>query len=90
MSIPVWNVRGLNDKSRRKDVKFRIARYYRSIGAFVETKVAIQNITRLSNCIFQEWQSCNNFDTSDIRRIWVAWDPRVLLSWMFNKQSHIG
>lgn len=77
MSILVWNVRGLNDKSRKKDVKFHIARYHPSLVAFVETKVAISNINRLSNCVYQGWQSCNNFDIDDTGRIWVAWDPRV-------------
>ena len=80
MSILVWNVRGLNDKGRRKDVKDHIAKYNPSIVAFVETKVALHNITRLSNCVYQGWQSCNNFDLCDTGRIWAAWDPRVCIT----------
>lgn len=49
-------------KSRRKDVKFHIAKYNLSLVVFIETKVASNNISRLSNCVFQDCQSCNNFD----------------------------
>ena len=77
MSIIVWNVRGLNDKSRRKDVKDHTAKYYPSIVAFVETKVSLANVSRLTSRAYQDWHSSHNFAIGDAGRIWVAWNPRV-------------
>jgi len=38
MSILIWNVRGLNDKGRRRDVRDHIARYNPSMVGFIETE----------------------------------------------------
>jgi len=38
MSILVWNVRVLNEKSRMKDVQYHIHKFNHSIVAFVEQK----------------------------------------------------
>ena len=77
MSILVLNVRRLNDKVRRKDVKDHISKYNPSLVAFVETKVSLANVQRLTSCVYQNWQVNHNFDIEDMGRIWISWDPRV-------------
>jgi len=77
MSILVWNVRGLNDKVRRKYVNDHISKCNPSLVAFVETKVSLDNVQRLTSCVYQNWQINHNFDVGDMGRIWISWDPRV-------------
>jgi len=57
-------------------VKDHIAKYCPSV-AFVETKVSLANVSRLTSCAYQDWHSSHNFAIGDAGRIWVAWNPRV-------------
>ena len=48
MGILVWNVRGLNTKERRKDVRDHVHKFYPSIVGLVETKVKPEKAFRIS------------------------------------------
>ena len=60
MSMVIWNVRGFNKESRRQDVLNHIQHHSPSLVALVETKVKIENLPRLSNCVPLSWKSCHN------------------------------
>jgi hypothetical protein len=43
----------------------------------VETKVKEENVTKVKNALFPDWQILHNCDSHWMGRIWVCWDPNV-------------
>jgi len=75
MSVLVWNVRGLNKKVRRNDLKDQLHKWSPSLVGLVETKVKENNSVRVTNCFPNNWQYMNNYTFSPRGRIWIVWDP---------------
>jgi len=53
----IWNVRGLNKKERRQDLKEHIATFKPSMVVLVETKVSPHNRHRVIKCIPRNWEN---------------------------------
>lgn len=77
MTMLFWNVRGMNMKSRRKDIKNHIKSLYPSVVGLIETKVKSHKAARISKCIPSTWPYCNNYSCSNKGRIWLTWDDSV-------------
>jgi len=77
MTVLVWNVRGLNKPTRRRDVKNHIQLLSPSIVALLETKVKQQFSVRILSCLPKGWAYCNNYTHSYGGRIWVCWNQEV-------------
>ena len=77
MSVFVWNVRGLNTRIRRRDLRFMLRKYSASFVGLVETKVTSVNGDRVRSCFPSSWKSVNNNEYCDMGRIWVCYDPDV-------------
>ena len=71
MPVMIWNVRGLNKRVRRQDVKHHIAKYSPSFVGLLETKVKLSNFARIADCFPLNWNFSNNFHLSNLGRICV-------------------
>ena len=77
MSMLFWNVRGMNKKGRRKDIKNHINKYHLSVIGLLETKVKSSKAERITGCIPSTWSYCANYEFSNKGRIWVFWDEAI-------------
>ena len=77
MSILVWNIRGMNKKERRQDVKDHIYKFKPSIIGLVETKVRRHKASRVLKCWPQGWGHTNNYAFSNNGRIWAFWEMHI-------------
>lgn len=77
MTILFWNVRGMNKKSRRKDIKNHIRSIQPTVMGLIETKVKSHKASRITNCIPPNWSYYNNYANSAKGRIWIAWEDAV-------------
>ncbi|KAF5177186.1 hypothetical protein FRX31_033221 [Thalictrum thalictroides] len=78
MAKPIsgWNVRGINDHLKAKELGvFRGLNYISCLGLF-ETKVRANNYDTIrSLCCPASWSHINNYSKDPSGRIWVMWDP---------------
>jgi len=72
MSVLAWNVRGLNKKERRKDLKDHMVKYSPSIVVVVVTKIRPHKKYKIWRCIPKGWGSVNNNEFSSLGRIWIC------------------
>ena len=77
MTILVWNVRGINKKERRQDIKDHIHKLKPTMIGLVETKVRPHKARRVLNCVPQSWSYANNYTHSNKCRIWIFWSRQV-------------
>jgi mannosylglycoprotein endo-beta-mannosidase len=77
MSWLFWNVRGMNDKGRREDIRKQIQHYKPSVVGLVETKVRSYNRNKIIRCVPIGWLHCDNYLHSNKGRIWLLWDSGV-------------
>ena len=79
MTILVWNVRDLNLKERRRDVKNHIHTLSPSIVGLVETKVRPTKAYRVNKAIPHGWQFVNKYECSNKGRIWLCRNASIWL-----------
>jgi len=77
MSMLFWNVRGMNKKSRRNDIKHHIKYFCPSMVGLIETKLKSHKSFRITRCMPVSWSYCNNYSFSNRGRIWLAWDENI-------------
>jgi len=74
-NIACWNIHGLNWPNKQEDVKiFLYDKKIRLVG-LLETKTKEQNVQRVTNMLFPNWQWVHNFLLNSKGRIWLAWRP---------------
>ncbi|XP_020249670.1 uncharacterized protein LOC109827119 [Asparagus officinalis] len=61
----IWNVRGMNKASRRRDIKRHIHSLKPSVVGLLETKVKSSKSHRITKCIPPLWSYCNNYIASN-------------------------
>lgn len=62
MSIIVWNVRGLNSPTRKRDVKQHLVKYKIDLMGIVERKLSNDKIDGFCKSINGDWKAINNYD----------------------------
>lgn len=72
--ICAWNVRGLNDPSRQREVAKFLKEDINIVG-LLETKVIDSNHVRILNHVLHDWVSLTNYEHAILGRIWVCWNP---------------
>ncbi|XP_013617174.1 PREDICTED: uncharacterized protein LOC106323632 [Brassica oleracea var. oleracea] len=76
MDIFCWNVRGINDPVKRRGFRKWIRKYNPIFGCLVESHVQQPNSVPVVN-ILPNWSFDDNYDFSDLGKIWVVWKPSV-------------
>ncbi|KAJ9535293.1 hypothetical protein OSB04_un001605 [Centaurea solstitialis] len=79
VKIALWNIRGLNLASKRKEVKNLIVENGLCMCAVVETKVCKRNLRKFCKEMFGNWSwVSNNAVCLGRTRILIGWDPNVV------------
>nr|CCA65981.1 hypothetical protein [Beta vulgaris subsp. vulgaris] len=73
MKITTWNVRGLNDPIKVKEVKHFLHSQKISLCSLFETRVRQQNSGKIQKKFGNRWSWINNYACSPRGRIWVGW-----------------
>ncbi|KAL5725414.1 hypothetical protein ACHQM5_008561 [Ranunculus cassubicifolius] len=68
----LWNVRGINDPFKSREVSKRIRECGLALIGLVETKVAVENFGRISRRCWGTWDSLNNYSACPNGRVWVG------------------
>ncbi|KAL0914365.1 hypothetical protein M5K25_014709 [Dendrobium thyrsiflorum] len=79
---PAWNVRGFNSSEKVRCCK-DLARHFKlDLLCVLENRIHADSFQdpwfRLNHCVFDNEESCNNFDLSRSGRIWVKWNPSTI------------
>ncbi|GAV76604.1 hypothetical protein CFOL_v3_20077, partial [Cephalotus follicularis] len=70
-----WNVRGLNNPSKHREVSHFILSNKISLLALLETRLRESNVNHVVKSIRRQWHFCSNHNASLPGRIVVMWDP---------------
>lgn len=73
MIICSWNIRGLNDPSKIKEVKKIISKYNIKVIAILETKVKANKASNIQKKINARWIWVDNYCCNPRGRIWGCW-----------------
>ena len=75
MIISCWNIRGLNQPQKQKEIVRLILEKKIDVMGIVETKVKLANQIKINNNMFPNWHFVTNSTTELTGRIWVGWNP---------------
>lgn len=75
LNICAWNVRGLNDSGKQKEVANFLRKEKINIVGLLETKMLKSHHVSILNHVLHNWESHINYDHATLGRIWVYWDP---------------
>lgn len=78
LNLGFWNIRGLNDPLKQKEVKCFVHKNKLSIVGLLEHKIKEGNAFRVINHICPQWSFVNNYTQASIGRILVCWDPQIV------------
>ncbi|KAI8551299.1 hypothetical protein RHMOL_Rhmol06G0175000 [Rhododendron molle] len=80
LKIASWNIRGLNNPLKQKEVYSFISSQKLQLMGILETKVRATNLcTTFGKCFPAHWSYSHNLGSSSVARIVVAWDPQCLV-----------
>lgn len=80
MDIFCWNIRGFNDKIKRRGFRKWMRSNNPIFGGLVETHVSSLKAPSIIGRAFSGWQYECNYEFSDLGKIWVIWHPSVRVS----------
>lgn len=78
LKIGTWNIRGLNNPLKQKEVRSVISANKFSLMDVVETKVRDVNLQATINlCFPRDWKAIHNFNSGPVARIILGWDSSI-------------
>ena len=75
INLCTWNVRGLNDPQKAREIKKFIEINKLQMVGLVETKVRPHNSGKVQKRLKKGWHWINNNAASSRGRIWIGWNP---------------
>uniref|UniRef100_A0A5B7AM54 Putative AP endonuclease/reverse transcriptase n=1 Tax=Davidia involucrata TaxID=16924 RepID=A0A5B7AM54_DAVIN len=78
IKIVAWNIRGLNNPLKQKEVRKYARTQHPSIFCLSETKVKACNLDATFKKCFRDWNVIHNCPPQGVCRIGVGWDPKVI------------
>ena len=79
MLISCWNIRGLNQPQKRREVDRLIHVLKIDVFGIVETKVRLSNQDMVNNHMISHWQFVTNCQADSVGRIWAGWNPEKII-----------
>ncbi|GAV75836.1 Exo_endo_phos domain-containing protein [Cephalotus follicularis] len=73
-----WNIRGLNDTSKHKEVRIFVKKYGVAFLGLLETRVRSLNKVRVARGLVKGWSCVRNHKDLLLGRIWVLWNPGLV------------
>ena len=75
MNFLIWNVRGLNDPLKQKEVVGRVRELKINLVCLIETRVKENKMNAIISRHFQGWQMVHNYsEVAHNGRIWLLWN----------------
>ena len=78
MILASWNVRGVNEPHKQKEVRLLIRRSILSLLGLNETRTQSSKHQNIIHSICPSWRYFTNYCSHPYGCIWVMWDPSVL------------
>ena len=78
MLISCWNIRGLNQPQKQREIVRLIQEFKIDVIGIIETKVKLVNQDKIHNNMISHWHYVTNCQTDSIGRIWVGWNPNKI------------
>ena len=78
IKLAAWNIRGMNDPLKQKELSTFVRVHSLSVVCILVTRVRIHNKVRIFNSILPGWELHHKYEHAELGRIWVCWDPRVV------------
>ncbi|GAV93114.1 Exo_endo_phos domain-containing protein, partial [Cephalotus follicularis] len=76
--IACWNIRGLNDSTKQREVKSLILKYNVALLGILETRVRAANKEKVARSFGRGWRVATNHSQSLLGRIWILWNPSIV------------
>lgn len=77
VKIASWNVRGLNDPSKHKEIKKLVLNENINVMGVLETKIKQVNEINICAKCFGNWSFLSNSQPTVTGRVWVCWDTVI-------------
>ena len=75
MNVLIWNVRGLNDPIKQKEIVSRIRNNNINLVCLLETRIKESKMKAVISRHFQGWQMLHNYsEGAPNGRIWILWN----------------
>ena len=75
VKFATWNIRGLNDPLKKKEVRSFVISNDLDFVCILETRVRISNKDRIFNSPLSGWRIFHNYDHALLGRIWLCGNP---------------
>lgn len=75
-----WNIRGFNKSVRQRSFRKWFRRNNTLFGSLIETRVKVFRSQKFIQSTFPGWNAVANYENADLGRIWVVWDPSVVVT----------
>ena len=70
-----WNIRGLNDPLKQREVRSFVKSHALDFICLVETRVRASNRDRIFSSLFSGWSLFHNYEHALLGRIWICGNP---------------
>jgi hypothetical protein len=78
MKLVLWNIRGINNLLKQKEVRSFVRRVKVSLICLLETRVKVEKAEKIKENIVPGWGFLLNYDNHHLRRIWICWNKDVV------------
>lgn len=78
MILITWNVRGLNNPTKQREVRSLIKRHSVVLACLIETRVKEDKAVHIKNNIAPGWGFLNNYEKHYLGKLWSCCDEAVL------------
>ena len=78
MILASWNVRGVNEPHKQKEVSSLIRKHSISLLGLNETRTQSSKHLSIIHAICPSWRYFTNYSSNPSGRIWIMWDPSLL------------
>ena len=78
IKLAAWNIRGLNDPLKEKELSAFVRVHFLSVVCILETRVRTSNTDIIFSSILPGWGLLHNYDHALLGRIWVCGNSSVV------------
>ncbi|KAL9241821.1 hypothetical protein vseg_015885 [Gypsophila vaccaria] len=77
VNIGFWNVRGLNNLTKQKEINWFLRNNKVELFGLLETRVRSTNMNKVLANLDMKWSICTNYSHHPGRRIWLLWNHLI-------------
>ena len=76
MFISSWNIRGLNQPPKQKEITNFVRNNHIDVLGIIESKVRKENQQKIQTSMLPGWEYLVSNTIDNSNRIWVTWNPK--------------